>query len=62
MISREQALTMEDHVIHESCAMLYAPVTDKLFGQYDVNHTIMVCNDVYGIAYVFVYVAKLPYT
>lgn len=43
MISKEQALNMKDHVTHASHTLLYAPVTGKLFGKYDMSYTIMVC-------------------
>ena len=43
MISREQSLSMRDHVTHDSRVVLYAPVTGKLFGKYDMNYTVMVC-------------------
>ena len=42
MISREHSLSMKDHVIHESRVVLYAPVTGKLFGKYDMSYTVMV--------------------
>ena len=42
-ITREQALSMKDHVIHASHTLLYAPVNSKLFGRYDINYTVMVC-------------------
>ena len=43
MISREQSLNTGDHVTHNCCAVLYAPVTGKLFGKYDMSYTVMVC-------------------
>ena len=54
IISREQALNMKDHVMHECRVVLYAPVTDKLFGKYDMSYTVMVCNCVYCIVRVYV--------
>ena len=43
MVSREQSLSMRDHGTHDSRVVLYAPVTGKLFGKYDMNYTVMVC-------------------
>ena len=43
MVSREQLLSVRDHVTHDSRVVLYAPVTGKLFGKYDMNYTVMVC-------------------